>query len=99
MAKNYKALNKGMKGSVSSFINIIMELKKACNHAFLVRPAEAENDDVRTLEVIVNGFPDLHVIQGMSGFCKREGLEKGTRFSKRGRSPVLHWAKNNPKVS
>ena len=54
-----------MKGSVSSFINIIMELKKACNHAFLVRPAEAENDDVRTLEVICNAIFDIHVIQVM----------------------------------
>lgn len=40
LTKNYKALTKGLKGSQSGFINIMMELKKCCNHALLIRPPE-----------------------------------------------------------
>jgi len=40
LTKNYKELTKGSKSSISSFINIVMELKKCCNHAFLVRSPE-----------------------------------------------------------
>ncbi|KAL3867259.1 hypothetical protein ACJMK2_044474 [Sinanodonta woodiana] len=43
LTKNYRALSKGIKGSVSSFVNIVMELKKCCNHAYLVRFPEEEN--------------------------------------------------------
>ena len=45
LTKNYKLLNKGLKGSVSSFVNIVMELKKCCNHASLIRPPEDEPTD------------------------------------------------------
>jgi len=41
LTKNYKELMKGSKSSISSFINIVMELKKCCNHGFLVRSPEA----------------------------------------------------------
>jgi len=37
---------KGVKGSIGSFINLIMELKKCCNHAFLVRPPDASDENV-----------------------------------------------------
>lgn len=45
LTKNYKALSKGLKGNVSSFVNIIMELKKCCNHSQLIRPPEEEFSD------------------------------------------------------
>jgi chromodomain-helicase-DNA-binding protein 1 len=51
LTKNYKELNKGLKGSCSSFVNIIMELKKCCNHAFLVRPSETEYNQNDHLQV------------------------------------------------
>lgn len=38
LTRNFAALNKGLKGSVSSFNNIMVDLKKCCNHAHLVRP-------------------------------------------------------------
>uniref|UniRef100_A0A0N5APN4 Chromodomain-helicase-DNA-binding protein 1 n=1 Tax=Syphacia muris TaxID=451379 RepID=A0A0N5APN4_9BILA len=38
LTKNYKELSKGVKGSINGFVNLIMELKKCCNHASLVRP-------------------------------------------------------------
>ena len=43
LAKNYKALSKGVKGSITGFINIVMELKKCCNHTWIVR-AEDESE-------------------------------------------------------
>ncbi|XP_077989573.1 chromodomain-helicase-DNA-binding protein 1-like isoform X2 [Glandiceps talaboti] len=40
LTKNYKALSKGMKGNTSGFLNLMMELKKLCNHPHLVRPPD-----------------------------------------------------------
>jgi len=42
LTKNYAALTRGSRGSFSSFCNIVMELKKCCNHAYLVKPPEQE---------------------------------------------------------
>uniref|UniRef100_A0A182SSR7 DNA helicase n=1 Tax=Anopheles maculatus TaxID=74869 RepID=A0A182SSR7_9DIPT len=42
LSKNFDALRKGMKGSVGTFLNIVIELKKCCNHAALTRPMEFE---------------------------------------------------------
>lgn len=42
LTKNYHALRKGSRGSPSSFINIVMELKKCCNHASLTKPVDFE---------------------------------------------------------
>ncbi|KAG1660273.1 Chromodomain-helicase-DNA-binding protein 1 [Nymphon striatum] len=43
LTKNYRSLTKGLKGNYSGFINIVMELKKCCNHTTLIRPPEVEN--------------------------------------------------------
>lgn len=40
LTRNYKALSKGTKGSTSGFLNIMMELKKCCNHCYLIKPLE-----------------------------------------------------------
>uniref|UniRef100_A0AC35TH50 DNA helicase n=1 Tax=Rhabditophanes sp. KR3021 TaxID=114890 RepID=A0AC35TH50_9BILA len=40
LTKNYKELSKGVKGSINGFVNLMMELKKCCNHSTLIR----END-------------------------------------------------------
>ncbi|XP_029428595.1 chromodomain-helicase-DNA-binding protein 1-like [Rhinatrema bivittatum] len=40
LTRNYKALSKGSKGSTSGFLNIMMELKKCCNHCYLIKPPE-----------------------------------------------------------
>lgn len=42
LTKNFNALRKGNKGSMSTFLNIVIELKKCCNHAMLIRQAEYE---------------------------------------------------------
>lgn len=44
LTKNYKALSKGLRGNVSTFCNIMMELKKCCNHAMLVRSVDNPNN-------------------------------------------------------
>lgn len=38
LKKEFRTLMKGMRGNVSSFANIMMELKKCANHAHLVVP-------------------------------------------------------------
>uniref|UniRef100_A0A4W5NSN6 Chromodomain helicase DNA binding protein 1 n=1 Tax=Hucho hucho TaxID=62062 RepID=A0A4W5NSN6_9TELE len=40
LTRNFKALSKGTKGSTSCFLNIMMELKKCCNHCYLIKPPE-----------------------------------------------------------
>lgn len=42
LTKNFNALRKGSKGSMSTFLNIVIELKKCCNHSTLIR--QSEND-------------------------------------------------------
>lgn len=58
LTRNYKALSKGVKGSTSGFLNIMMELKKCCNHCYLVRPPEDELSKAEALQV-----PTLLVLQ------------------------------------
>jgi chromodomain-helicase-DNA-binding protein 1 len=60
LTRNYEELSKGvkvylgvykilsfffMKGSINGFINIMMELKKSCNHCCLVRQYDYNEDD------------------------------------------------------
>ncbi|XP_011308420.1 chromodomain-helicase-DNA-binding protein 1 isoform X2 [Fopius arisanus] len=61
LTKNYNALRKGVKGSTMTFINIVIELKKCCNHAFLTKPMEGDkkesNEDY--LQQIIRGSGKL----------------------------------------
>ncbi|XP_076276684.1 chromodomain-helicase-DNA-binding protein 1 isoform X4 [Lasioglossum baleicum] len=61
LTKNYNALRKGVKGSTMTFLNIVIELKKCCNHAFLTKPTENErkesNEDY--LQQIIRGSGKL----------------------------------------
>ncbi|CAB3408740.1 unnamed protein product [Caenorhabditis bovis] len=47
LTKNYRELSKGVKGSINGFVNLIMELKKCCNHASLVRQYDHINEDTQ----------------------------------------------------
>lgn len=62
LTKNYAALRKGNKGSSSTFVNIVMELKKCCNHAFLTKPQEYENrfGSAEQLQVLLWFFAALY---------------------------------------
>ncbi|XP_032906021.1 chromodomain-helicase-DNA-binding protein 2 isoform X4 [Amblyraja radiata] len=53
LTRNYRALTRGCRGSSSSFLNIMMELKKCCNHCYLVKPCE-DNDMLTSLELLHN---------------------------------------------
>lgn len=46
LTKNFHALLKGRKGSTTTFLNIVIELKKCCNHALLTKPMDDERPPV-----------------------------------------------------
>lgn len=45
VTRNFKELNRGIKGNQFSLMNIVMELKKCCNHPFLFQNAEEKADN------------------------------------------------------
>lgn len=51
LTRNYKALSKGTKGSTSGFLNIMMELKKCCNHCYLIKPPD-DNEPLTKVEAL-----------------------------------------------
>lgn len=51
LTKNVKELCKELKGSFSGLLNIIVELKKCCNHANLIKPLDPTNPDPNLLQV------------------------------------------------
>ncbi|XP_075753123.1 chromodomain-helicase-DNA-binding protein 2 isoform X4 [Pelodiscus sinensis] len=53
LTRNYKALSKGTRGSTSGFLNIVMELKKCCNHCYLIKPPE-ENERETGAEMLMS---------------------------------------------
>uniref|UniRef100_A0A3Q2NQA9 Chromodomain helicase DNA binding protein 2 n=1 Tax=Fundulus heteroclitus TaxID=8078 RepID=A0A3Q2NQA9_FUNHE len=61
LTRNYKALSKGTRGSSSGFLNIMMELKKCCNHSFLIKqPEEGDGEtQLETLQALVRGSGKL----------------------------------------
>ena len=52
LTKNFSALRKGRKGSTSTFLNIVIELKKCCNHAMLTKPQDTENQSTKQEDVL-----------------------------------------------
>lgn len=72
LTKNYKALTKGLKGSLSSFTNIIMELKKCCNHATLVRPVD-EYEHLDPLQRLIRGSGKLLLLDKLLCRLKETG--------------------------
>lgn len=61
LTKNFNALRKGSKGSVSTFQNIVMELKKCCNHAMLIRQGEYEQTHTQSdyVQMLLKGSGKL----------------------------------------
>lgn len=51
LTRNYKALSKGTKGSTSGFLNVMMELKKCCNHCYLIKPPD-DNEPLTKVEAL-----------------------------------------------
>ncbi|XP_018007087.1 chromodomain-helicase-DNA-binding protein 1 isoform X2 [Hyalella azteca] len=60
LTKNYEMLRKGTRGSTSSFCNIVMELKKCCNHSFLIKaPEEIAHGTTEMLQQLLRGSGKL----------------------------------------
>lgn len=70
LTKNYTALRKGIKGSVTSFVNVVMELKKCCNHASLTKPIDQAQD---TLTNLIKGSGKLMLLDKLLVRLKETG--------------------------
>ncbi|KAH8872272.1 Chromodomain-helicase-DNA-binding protein 1 [Schistosoma japonicum] len=56
LARNYDGLMKVTRGHKASFINIVMELKKCCNHAHLIAPPSEADHQYLTKEDRLRSF-------------------------------------------
>uniref|UniRef100_A0A8C2BVI7 Chromodomain helicase DNA binding protein 2 n=1 Tax=Cyprinus carpio TaxID=7962 RepID=A0A8C2BVI7_CYPCA len=75
LTRNYKALSKGTRGSSSGFLNIVMELKKCCNHGFLIKqPEEVENEKTHEhLQSLVRGSGKLVLLDKLLTRLRERG--------------------------
>jgi chromodomain-helicase-DNA-binding protein 1 len=76
LTKNFHALLKGRKGPTSTFLNIVIELKKCCNHAMLIKPPDDEKpittqEDV--LKAILKGSGKLVLLDKLLCRLKETG--------------------------
>jgi len=77
LTKNYDALTKGNKGSTVSFINIVVELKKCCNHGYLTKPPDDSVLDNQTrdsrLQSLLRGSGKLLLLDKLLVRLKETG--------------------------
>ncbi|XP_051579772.1 chromodomain-helicase-DNA-binding protein 2-like isoform X3 [Myxocyprinus asiaticus] len=75
LTRNFKALSKGTRGSSSGFLNIVMELKKCCNHGFLIKqPEEGENEKPQEhLQALVRGSGKLVLLDKLLTRLRERG--------------------------
>ncbi|XP_062861371.1 chromodomain-helicase-DNA-binding protein 2 isoform X2 [Trichomycterus rosablanca] len=75
LTRNYKALSKGTRGSSSGFLNIVMELKKCCNHSFLIKQSEdAEHENSQDhLQALVRGSGKLVLLNKLLTRLRERG--------------------------
>ncbi|XP_060932492.1 chromodomain-helicase-DNA-binding protein 2 isoform X3 [Limanda limanda] len=75
LTRNYRALTKGNRGSSSGFLNIVMELKKCCNHSYLIR--QPEDGDTETqqehLQSLVKGSGKLVLLDKLLTRLRQRG--------------------------
>ncbi|KAL3289544.1 hypothetical protein HHI36_022961 [Cryptolaemus montrouzieri] len=75
LTKNYNALRKGVKGSSTAFLNIVIELKKCCNHALLTKPTEYEHQSSQQdhLQSLIRGSGKLVLLDKLLTRLKETG--------------------------
>ena len=74
LTKNYKELLKGSKGNVSTFLNIMMELKKCSNHTYLIRRDDQTPKQNETqLENLIRGSGKLFLLDKLLRRLKETG--------------------------
>lgn len=59
LTKNFNALRKEGKGSMSTFLNIMIELKKCCNHSYLISPELDHANSSDALQALLKGSGKL----------------------------------------
>ncbi|KAL3313840.1 transcriptional regulator [Cichlidogyrus casuarinus] len=77
LAKNYDGLMRVTNGNKTSFVNIMMELKKCCNHAYLIAPPNDSDGGRRTaselLTSLVRGSGKLMLLDKLLQRLKPKG--------------------------
>ena len=78
LTRNYEALNEGGTGHKQSLLNIVMELKKASNHALLFPNAEAKflKEDAtkdETLKALITTSGKMMLLDRLLGKLKADG--------------------------
>ncbi|BFZ01650.1 hypothetical protein BsWGS_04689 [Bradybaena similaris] len=73
LKKEFRTLMKGMRGNVSSFANIMMELKKCANHAHLVVPPLEELPYKEKLQILLKGSGKLLLLDKLLVRLKETG--------------------------
>uniref|UniRef100_A0A4W5MB02 Chromodomain helicase DNA binding protein 2 n=1 Tax=Hucho hucho TaxID=62062 RepID=A0A4W5MB02_9TELE len=74
LTRNFRALQKGTRGSSSGFLNIVMELKKCTNHGFLIRLPEEECDTQQEhLQALVRGSGKLVLLDKLLTRLRERG--------------------------
>ncbi|EMP41190.1 Chromodomain-helicase-DNA-binding protein 1 [Chelonia mydas] len=76
LTRNYKALSKGSKGSTSGFLNIMMELKKCCNHCYLIKPPD-DNEFYNKQEALQYTLAIRNPCGSKPFGCSSQGFIKG----------------------
>lgn len=79
LTRNYAALNEGVKGGArQSLLNIMMELKKVCNHPFMLLNAEQrivgdKTSQQDTFKALVTSSGKLMLLDGLLKKLKKDG--------------------------
>ncbi|KAM8891320.1 chromodomain-helicase-DNA-binding protein 2 isoform 1-T2 [Spinachia spinachia] len=75
LTRNYRALFKGTRGSSSGFLNIVMELKKCCNHSFLIKQPEDGDSETQQehLKSVVRGSGKLVLLDKLLTRLRERG--------------------------
>ncbi|XP_005103678.1 chromodomain-helicase-DNA-binding protein 1 isoform X2 [Aplysia californica] len=73
LKREFRTLMKGMRGNVSSYANIMMELKKCANHAHLVVPLEEEPALKERLQTLLKGSGKLLLLDKLLVRLKETG--------------------------
>ncbi|XP_062277598.1 chromodomain-helicase-DNA-binding protein 2 isoform X2 [Scomber scombrus] len=75
LTRNYRALSKGTRGSSAGFLNIVMELKKCCNHSFLIKqPEDVEAETAQEhLQNLVRGSGKLVLLDKLLTRLRERG--------------------------
>ncbi|XP_018909064.2 chromodomain-helicase-DNA-binding protein 1 [Bemisia tabaci] len=74
LTKNYNALRKGAKGSTGTFLNIVIELKKCCNHALLTKSnPDSRSNSEEYLQNLIRGSGKLVLLDKLLIRLKETG--------------------------